>query len=265
MLSLFLTQTAVGCLLALLPIPPREAGRHFFRFAVALSGVLMLAGLSLPPPAPRGPSRSFLFAAAALLLIAAAGFFHLGRSAAGRLLMAVGLAFGMGGLIVDASRLAPSPPGLLHLLDALSSGLLTGSVLVAMVLGHYYLNVPGLSIRHLIRLTLIFLGAVTSRAVIVGASIVLHRDTLGPLASLLLDAGAGPLPESGPDPFLVVFLLLHVLFGILAAGIFALMAWRTARIASTQSATGILYVALIAVVIGEMASRYIVSLTRLPL
>jgi hypothetical protein len=41
------------------------------------------------------------------------------------------------------------------------------------------------------------------------------------------------------------------------------MAWETARIRSTQSATGILYVVVILVFLGELTSLLLVEKTRL--
>ncbi len=42
--------------------------------------------------------------------------------------------------------------------------------------------------------------------------------------------------------------------GFLAAGIATYMTWKTAQIRSTQSATGILYIAMIFVLFGELMS-----------
>jgi hypothetical protein len=80
------------------------------------------------------------------------------------------------------------------------------------------------------------------------------------MISLLLEPGDRPLPEGGGDPLILVFVLIQVLAGALVPAVLAVMVWRTAAIASTQSATGILYVTLVLVIMGELAGRYLVTL-----
>ncbi|MFQ5700249.1 MAG: hypothetical protein ACE5HU_00205 [Acidobacteriota bacterium] len=271
MLALYLTEAAVGCLIILLAVPPRAAGRKFFQLSVAMAAALVLGGIGLEWPGDRsGTAVPWLFLACTACLLVAAGFFHLGRFAPGSFLMVTGLAAGLAGVIADAIALIPSTDvsgfsRLLYSLDAVTAGLVTGSVLMAMILGHYYLNIPGLAIRYLQRLCLLCLGAIIARSLVVAIGVTLHRATLGPLVGLLLDTGSAAPPAGGVDPFVLVLLILQVAFGLLAPLAFTFMAWRTARIASTQSATGILYVALIAVIIGELTGRYLVTLTHLPL
>ena len=48
-----------------------------------------------------------------------------------------------------------------------------------------------------------------------------------------------------------------MLFGLLGPAAFAFMVHETARIRSTQSATGILYIAVIFVMYGELLARYL--------
>ena len=271
MLSLFLTQSAIGSLLLLLLIPPRAGGRKFFQYTVGQSAGLMALGLALGSADKSGtPVRMFLFGGAIILLAASSGLFHLGRLGAGRALLVAGLAPALAGMIGDALAMIPATDlsmsaRCLYPLDALTSGLVPGSALIAMILGHYYLNIPGLAIKHLQRLTLAFLGAVVLRMVVVSVSLARSRDLIAPLVTLLADTGrvlpAGP----GLDPFVLVLVLIHLMFGGVASGIMAFMAWRTSLISSTQSTTGILYVALLMAIMGEMASRYLLTLTGLPL
>lgn len=271
MLSLFLTQSAIGSLLLLLLMPPRAGGRRFFRYTVGQSVGLMVLGLTLGSADKTGsPFRVFLFGGAIVLLAASSGLFHLGRLGAGRVLLVAGLAPALAGMIGDALAMIPATDlsmsaRFLYPLDALTSGLVPGSALIAMILGHYYLNIPGLAINHLQRLTLAFLGAVLLRMVVVGVSLARSRDLLAPLVNLLADTG-GVLPVGpGLDPFVLVLVLIHLMFGGVASGIMAFMAWRTSLISSTKSTTGILYVALLMAIMGEMASRYLLTLTGLPL
>jgi hypothetical protein len=43
------------------------------------------------------------------------------------------------------------------------------------------------------------------------------------------------------------------------------MTWETAKIRSTQAATGILYVDLFVVIIGELVAKYVLQATGLPI
>jgi len=59
----------------------------------------------------------------------------------------------------------------------------------------------------------------------------------------------------------VLFLGVRVVFGLLVPGVATLMAWRTARIRSLDSATGLLYVIAALVLAGEIAARTLFFLT----
>ncbi len=269
LLSLFLTQAALGSCLALLLVPPRAAGRGFFRYTLGQTAVLLILGAALWRNAPAQPAARPWVATAAVLLLVSAGLFHLGRHRAGLATLAAGTLAAAVAAWLQTVSIVPEAgrsggAALLFGLDALTASLLLGSVIVAMILGHFYLNVPGLAIAHLQRLSLLFLASVAARAAVVGASAFRSRASLRPLAELLLDP-AGVPPGSSLDPFVLVLLLVHVAAGLAGPAVMAVMTWRTATIASTQSATGILYVALIMVIMGELASRHLLATARLPL
>jgi hypothetical protein len=63
----------------------------------------------------------------------------------------------------------------------------------------------------------------------------------------------------------LLFILLRWLAGILGAAGLTVMAWKTSLIPNTQSATGILYVGVIATFIGELVSLLLSSSTAYPL
>lgn len=270
MLGLFLTQGAVGCLLALLLIPPRAGGRAFFRYALAQTALLLILGMAAARSSGEQPRLPLLaFGALTGLLVLSAGLFHVGRLEAGRWLMLVALPAGLAGVSGDALALIPphdsiASASLIYPIDAVTSGLTTGGALVAMMLGHAYLNIPGLPIRFLERLSLALFLSVVLRAGVVATSLALSRAGIAPLLGLLLDPAAAP-PETAHDPFVLVGLLVHLLCGLAAPAAFSLMAWRSAKAGGTQSATGILYVALVVLIMGELASRYLLTLTGLPL
>jgi hypothetical protein len=62
-----------------------------------------------------------------------------------------------------------------------------------------------------------------------------------------------------------LFLTLRWLSGLVGALLLTVMAWKTLRIPNTQSATGILYVAVIATFLGELTSLLLSSQLANPL
>jgi len=268
-LYFFLTQAGAGALLAMTAVPVLAGGRLYLRFGAALAASLIALGLGVSWwRFGLEPGGRFLAGAVATLLIAA-GLFHVARIGAGFVMMLAGTALALAGVASDAWLLLPAegaaaPSRFWFVLDAVAGGLVSGSVLMAMVLGHYYLNIAGLRIRYLERLTLFATASIAARAVILAVALTLHRAAWLPMLGMLVDAGDS-LSDASIDPFTAVLLLLQVAAGILVPFVFCLMAWRSARIASTQSATGILYVALIVVMMGELAGRSLVAMTRLPI
>ena len=61
-----------------------------------------------------------------------------------------------------------------------------------------------------------------------------------------------------------VFLWQRVLFGLGSPALLSYLTWETAKIRSTQSATGILYVDFFTVVVGEVLAKYLLLSTRVP-
>jgi len=52
--------------------------------------------------------------------------------------------------------------------------------------------------------------------------------------------------------------------GLAGPAVLSYLTWETAKIRSTQSATGILYVDFFTVVVGEVLAKYILLATRVP-
>ena len=61
-----------------------------------------------------------------------------------------------------------------------------------------------------------------------------------------------------------IFFWQRVLFGLAGPALLSYLTWETAKIRSTQSATGILYVDFFTVVVGEVLSKYLLLATRVP-
>ncbi len=144
----------------------------------------------------------------------------------------------------DASDL----PSVLRNLAVPTSGLLLGATMAAMLLGHWYLNAPGMRIEPLKRLVLLMVVAIVLRAVVSGVGLTFTIES--PRTSSTYDAIAG----HG-----VWMLLLRWMTGIVGAMITAVMSWQTLKIPNTQSATGILYVGVMFVFLGELTAELLSS------
>jgi hypothetical protein len=123
----------------------------------------------------------------------------------------------------------------------LSSAFLMGSTLSAMLLGHYYLTAPAMSIDPLRRFVRCMACGLGLRAAVAALALGISSGVAGPShAALAID----PL-----------FLGMRWGMGFLGPVVATVLAWKTVQIRSTQSATGILYIALAFVLIGELLGR----------
>jgi hypothetical protein len=155
---------------------------------------------------------------------------------------------GMGALWA-AALVAPGSQlfGLGSPLAALAGALALGSALAALSLGHWYLVASRLSVRPLIQLTFLCLGALVAQTVLL------------PLLLLL----PGPRPDRIQLLFseYLVFLGVRIVFGLVVPLVMTVMTWRTARIRSLDSATGLLYIVAALILAGEIAARTLYFLT----
>jgi len=130
---------------------------------------------------------------------------------------------------------------------SLVSALLLGSIVAAMLLGHSYLIAPAMSIEPLQRLVVWFGASIAARAVLAG--VVLAVFWGGELADSRR-AGGG---------FWWTMLAARWLIGFVAPAVLAWMTWQTTRIPATQSATGILYAAVILIFFGELVGQLLAT------
>jgi len=121
---------------------------------------------------------------------------------------------------------------------ALASAALLGMTTTAMLMGHWYLIAPTMSLAPLVRL-------VQATFVALGLRTAVAATELG----LWLALGQ-PL-----DRLAWAWLAVRWGAGILALAVVVALAWQTTKIRSTQSATGILYVAVILCFLGELTDQ----------
>lgn len=220
----------------------RNAGPKFYRLVLLISGALTLVATGAHALAHR---RELACADAALVLITAIVLITLRYPK--RLVFRLPAALLRIGYVVAgvlAFNAAMRPPHLIWAIaGALSSIALLGTVNLAMTLGHWYLVVRGMSIDPLKRLTIATLFAALARiAVVIAAAAVADRR-------LLFD----------------IFFWMRAGWGLIGPLALYPMVWGTVKIRSTMAATGILYVDVVAVVIGEVLGGWLASLSHLPM
>jgi hypothetical protein len=105
-----------------------------------------------------------------------------------------------------------------------------------MLLGHWYLNAPGM------------------RVDVLAGMIRWALVACAPVAAVAAAALPWLIPACG-DPALATLAGLRWVAGIAGLPVLLVMALRTLDIPNTQSATGILYVACLAAIVGELAAQ----------
>jgi len=146
------------------------------------------------------------------------------------------------GLLAAATVLV-GPVAIVPAAARLLSGLVVGLTVHAMLLGHWYLNAPGMRVDALRRM--IDVALVAWAAVLVAAlAAVLHT---------------GAVPWQGLDPTALALLSLRWLAGLLGLPALLILSRKTLDIPNTQSATGILYVACLAAIIGELTAQLLAT------
>jgi protein NrfD len=260
-LYLFLSHLAIGIVFTLAFVS-RDAGVKFFRFNAGLAAILLAIALALRPGGATGPALAALVATEGLLVFYWA---TIGRMLTRFRTAILAAAVMAGALAVTLQALAlavpdTAPMRLLVSASFISSTLFLGGACTAMVLGHWYLVIPSLEIRHLQSIVKVHIVSMIVRVAVVGAAVY---------AGLVLwQAGSG----DGAFDFRRyvtsldgVFFWQRVLFGLAGPALLSYLIWETAKIRSTQSATGILYVDFFTVVVGEALAKYLMLATRVPL
>jgi hypothetical protein len=137
----------------------------------------------------------------------------------------------------------------------LLSSLLLGSVTVGMLIGHWYLIDTGQSLDPFIRIYKFFVITLIVQSMFLA---------LSPLALYYLGS---PRSLAGMERLWAnhsTLLVTRVIAGQIAPLILSWMIWRTLLIPHTMAATGLFYIALLGVFVGEILGRQILAFTSLP-
>ena len=257
-LFLFLTHLGIGIAFTLVFVS-REAGVKFFRFNAALAAILVAVALAFSP-GREGLNTLVVFEVALVFYWATIGrAFTRFRPA----ILAVAVGGGFIAVVLQAFAISAGdsvPIQILTVASFLSSAALLGGTCTAMILGHWYLVIPSLEVRHLQSIVNVHIASMVVRIAVVGAAV---------FAGLAL-VEAGPAAEVSSFRHYItsldgIFFWQRVLFGLAGPAVLSYLTRETAKIRSTQSATGILYVDFFTVVVGEVLAKYLLLATRVPL
>ncbi len=241
----FCLELSFGVLLALAFVPKAPVGVFFYRImgTTAVVGTLGAIALALFPAALPWSDPIVLTAiAAALCYPIYSGPLRGLRWASGL----AGALVATGASVALTLRTIDPPAGAagltLAVATALASGAVAGSVGLAMVLGHWYLTVPSLPVRHLERLNRVTVGAMFATLLCLGLSCAVFEELLGGADRPLFEATG------------LFYLGTRVTVGLFFPLGFAWMTASSLRFQNTRSATGILYASTVLVLIGTAVS-----------
>jgi hypothetical protein len=158
------------------------------------------------------------------------------------------LTIGVAAFALVAALLEPQHVTFAGAAGIVTSGLVLGVVFASMLLGHWYLNAPGMELEPLRRLLVVAAVAIAAQILVVGAGL-----------------GAEATHRSSVYVGWMLFVALRWSFGLFFVLGLLWMAWQTLKIPNTQSATGILYVAVIGVFIGELTGLLLSAESAFPL
>jgi hypothetical protein len=280
-LFFFLAHLGVGIAFTLVFVP-RDAGVKFFRFNAGLAAILLVIAVAFryqalgdvfgDLPARSGVVRVGLSLSDVVLVVNAAltifvwatvgRIFTKARTPILAVAAGVGMiAVALQGMEVGSVAMQPqtiSPQWIvLTIASFLTSAAMLGGACTAMILGHWYLVIPSMEVSYLQSIVKGHIASMLARIAVVCAAVWFAIATWQ--------------AESGVPSFRHyimsvdgIFFWQRVLFGLAGPAVLSYLTWETAKIRSTQSATGILYVDFFTVVVGEVLAKYIVLATHVP-
>lgn len=267
---IFFQQIALGGLLAISATPFHELERGFYKSTGGVLFVIALLGLwgksnvyweNISQGLPWGSAAGIFFhlafvAAFACYLISLWSDWPRFRARS----FSTSIITGLVGLSLNARSFYDAPgfslESLIYAGSFIASALLLGSVTVGMLIGHWYLIDTGQSLDPFIRIYKFFVIALLLQA----ACFLLILPALYYHGSPQVDAGFARLWTNHATLFTI-----RVVVGQIAPLILSGMIWRTLQIPHTMAATGLFYIALLGVFVGEILGRQILTLTSLPL
>jgi hypothetical protein len=245
MLVLFCLRLALGLLACLLLLSPAQINPRFYRthFLVVLALAAVAAGFGR-----QAASTGLLIALGCAIVLALVGFFCWSLEGAPlRRSCIIATTATLAGALVLLEMQSGEGLGWRLAADATSAALL-GSATTAMLMGHMYLIAPGMTMTPLMRLLAVLLGAIGARLALAAVGLWLWSSTASHSLFTLKEEANLWLPVRWG-------------LGLVAPLVLGVMARQTAKIRSTQSATGILYVVVIFCFLGELTGQLLQNTT----
>ena len=254
---LFLTLFAIGTGASLIAVPYKEIGKYYFKFHSTILLVLVVVALLTGKPwheLAQGSTYTKVVAGLSILFAILVLVQNAAVRAAGEDLRTdvLILPVSVGAVFVIMAAFGWTAYGtgkaVLLTLHLLSSAMVLGTSLVAMSTGHWYLANAKLSFDILIRLARMFVLAIAAKAAIVLVYAALRFEDYARL-----------------EDFYKIIMGTRIAAGIVLSVVLALMSLSCVKRHANQSATGILYVAVVFVLIGETMSLYLTLGKDLPI
>ncbi len=256
----FLFRLTFGIAASMAITPARWVTSGFFRIHLwVLMGVCTFAapaiysshGLGAASADPRWWWQFGIAIAAAVISYIGAVIWMYEAALPGKIAIVLVAILGLFGCLLPLGT-TNTPMLLLGVGDRVTGSLVLGTITTSMLLGHWYLNTPTMQLAPLRRLILMIGVALIARMVLCGVGAT-------------LEANRPSVTGSGLSETWVIFLGLRWVAGLLCPLGLAWMTWLTLKIPNTQSATGILYAAVILAFIGELTGQLLSARGGYPL
>jgi len=240
----FLCRFGWGLAAGLVITSPAVVSAGFFRVnSLVIMGLATFAALLAP-----AAGGSWPLPAAAAVTAWMASVAWLGEKRRAGVALGVVTAVALAAATVLVARGTPPAAGSVGASPAaalapLLSGLVVGLTVHAMLLGHWYLNAPGMSV------------AALQRAI--GQALAAWAACL--LAALVTDLPGLAASFRTADATTLALAALRWLAGLAGLPVLLIMARKTLDVPNTQSATGILYVACLAAILGELTAQLLAA------
>lgn len=252
MITQFALRLVCGMSLMWALLPRRDVTTGFFRIQMLVTlGLSVLAALMRgEAAAAESPNPLLLGLCIAVAVASFAGsvVWTLGRRGAGDVF--VFLVQGISAAALLVSYAPPDPVTALRrglaVANEFSAAALLGGAVTGMLLGHWYLTAPAMSIAPLSRVNLFFGVAAVARLLVATAGLVVAWNSL----------------ETSTH---WIWLALRWTAGLMGPLVVAMMVARILRYRNTQAATGVLFVGVILTFIGEMTAALLLHELGLPL
>ncbi|HET7007964.1 MAG TPA: hypothetical protein VFK65_20835 [Candidatus Binatia bacterium] len=266
---IFFYQIALGGMFAVAGTPFHEIERGFYKstagvlYFIAVAGFLgkvtfYLHGISKSVSVGLGLEiffHSAFILAFTAYMISLWGERQLFRARS----FAATLLTGLAGLLISTHSFSSAPlfaiESMIYPAAFFLSSLLLGSVTVGMLIGHWYLIDTGQSLAPFMRIYKFFVYALIAQCVFY---------LLAPPALYLGGSDASVKGLQRLWQHHSTLLVSRLIAGQIAPLVLSWMIWRTLLIPHTMAATGLFYIALLGVFVGEILGRQILALTSLP-